>query len=126
MITLLFNDALCLLQSVIQKHAFTFRIRNYTCQMPCFLSWYFIYFQHRYYVLAQHDDINIANIGGLRWQMVLCLMFSWLVVFLCIARGIKTSGKVSTVACLCSADALCIHVFKYTYMHYVLYERKLH
>ena len=32
--------------------------------------------------------------GGLRWQLVLCLLATWLLTFLCLCKGIKSSGKV--------------------------------
>lgn len=32
--------------------------------------------------------------GNVNWDVALCLLLSWLVVFLCLINGIKTSGKV--------------------------------
>lgn len=29
-----------------------------------------------------------------RWQLVLCLLLAWIVIFVCLSRGIKSSGKV--------------------------------
>ncbi|KAF8569556.1 hypothetical protein P879_06633, partial [Paragonimus westermani] len=37
---------------------------------------------------------GIEHMGTVRWQMALCLLLAWLIIFLCIFRGIKTSGKV--------------------------------
>ncbi|XP_064625183.1 sodium- and chloride-dependent glycine transporter 1-like [Lineus longissimus] len=37
---------------------------------------------------------GIDSTGGLRWQLVVCHLVGWLVVFLCVIKGIKTSGKV--------------------------------
>ncbi|XP_038056296.1 sodium- and chloride-dependent glycine transporter 1-like isoform X2 [Patiria miniata] len=37
---------------------------------------------------------GIDDLGPVRWQMALCLLLSWVVVFLCICRGVKSSGKV--------------------------------
>ena len=34
------------------------------------------------------------NVGNLRWQLVLCLLGAWIIVCLCLIRGIKSSGKV--------------------------------
>ena len=48
----------------------------------------------RYYVLGYSNDTNIANIGEVRWHLTLCLLLSWIIVFLCVMKGIKTSGKV--------------------------------
>ena len=37
---------------------------------------------------------GIEDIGGLNWELVLCLAAAWILVFLCMVRGIKSSGKV--------------------------------
>ncbi|XP_056018102.1 sodium- and chloride-dependent glycine transporter 1-like isoform X2 [Ostrea edulis] len=47
-------------------------------------------------VLDVSDGID--NPGGIRWQLLLCLLASSLVVFFCLFKGIKTSGKVVYVA----------------------------
>ncbi|KAL3886790.1 hypothetical protein ACJMK2_026762 [Sinanodonta woodiana] len=36
---------------------------------------------------------NIQDIGSLRWQLVLCLLLAWILVAVCLAKGIKSSGK---------------------------------
>ncbi|OWF53371.1 sodium- and chloride-dependent glycine transporter 2-like [Mizuhopecten yessoensis] len=41
---------------------------------------------------------NIDTMGGIRWQLALGLFAAWLAVFLCLIKGIKTSGKVVYVA----------------------------
>ncbi|XP_022337036.2 sodium- and chloride-dependent glycine transporter 1-like [Crassostrea virginica] len=47
-------------------------------------------------VLDLSDGIDSP--GTLRWQLLLCLMAAWFAVFLCLFKGIKTSGKVVYVA----------------------------
>ncbi|XP_074651334.1 sodium- and chloride-dependent glycine transporter 2-like isoform X2 [Tubulanus polymorphus] len=37
---------------------------------------------------------GISDIGGLRWQLVLCLLAAWTIIFLCVIKGFKSSGKV--------------------------------
>ncbi|KAK7505779.1 hypothetical protein BaRGS_00003050 [Batillaria attramentaria] len=37
---------------------------------------------------------GIDQSDGIKWKMLLCLLFSWLVVYFCICKGIKSSGKV--------------------------------
>ena len=32
--------------------------------------------------------------GELQWELALCLFFAWVVIYLCICKGIKSSGKV--------------------------------
>ena len=34
------------------------------------------------------------QIGEIKWDLSLCLLLSWIIVFLCLFRGIKSSGKV--------------------------------
>ncbi|XP_033632370.1 sodium- and chloride-dependent glycine transporter 1-like [Asterias rubens] len=43
-------------------------------------------------VLDESDGIH--NLGPIRWEMALCLLLAWFVVFLCICKGVKSSGKV--------------------------------
>ncbi|XP_072036793.1 sodium- and chloride-dependent glycine transporter 2-like [Amphiura filiformis] len=46
----------------------------------------------------EHGVLGITNglhdMGGMNWQLMLCFLFTWLLVFVCIAKGIKSSGKV--------------------------------
>ncbi|XP_013387884.1 sodium- and chloride-dependent glycine transporter 1 isoform X2 [Lingula anatina] len=44
------------------------------------------------YVLGITDDIS--DFGGMQWYNVGCLCLAWLLVFLALRKGIKTSGKV--------------------------------
>ncbi|KAF8570663.1 hypothetical protein P879_06694 [Paragonimus westermani] len=37
---------------------------------------------------------GIEQVGNIQWELALCLLLVWTVIFLCICRGIKTSGKV--------------------------------
>ncbi|XP_046545031.1 LOW QUALITY PROTEIN: sodium- and chloride-dependent transporter XTRP3-like [Haliotis rubra] len=37
---------------------------------------------------------GIDDADGVKWKMLLCLIFSWIVVYCCICKGIKSSGKV--------------------------------
>nr|AVW80137.1 sodium- and chloride-dependent taurine transporter [Fasciola hepatica] len=40
---------------------------------------------------------GIEHLGPVRWDLALCLLLAWIIVFLCIFKGIKTSGKVMYV-----------------------------
>ncbi|XP_064645225.1 sodium- and chloride-dependent glycine transporter 2-like [Lineus longissimus] len=44
------------------------------------------------FVLGQSDGLE--NMGQIRWQLALCLLLAWVVIFLCLVKGIKSSGKV--------------------------------
>ncbi|CAL9689121.1 unnamed protein product [Knipowitschia caucasica] len=46
----------------------------------------------KHYVLNISDDIG--NFGEVRLPILGCLAISWVVVFLCLIRGVKSSGKV--------------------------------
>lgn len=47
----------------------------------------------RHYVLDISD--GIGDLGEVRLPILGCLAVSWVVVFLCLIRGVKSSGKVS-------------------------------
>ncbi|CAG0892168.1 unnamed protein product [Darwinula stevensoni] len=34
------------------------------------------------------------QLGEIRWDLALCLLLSWIIVFLCLMKGVKSSGKV--------------------------------
>lgn len=36
---------------------------------------------------------DISDIGGIKWKLAVCLLVAWTLVFLCMLRGIKISGK---------------------------------
>ncbi|XP_072230715.1 sodium- and chloride-dependent GABA transporter 2-like [Leuresthes tenuis] len=38
---------------------------------------------------------GIDDIGSLRWELVLCLILSWIICYFCIWKGIKSTGKVA-------------------------------
>uniref|UniRef100_A0A1I8INB2 Transporter n=1 Tax=Macrostomum lignano TaxID=282301 RepID=A0A1I8INB2_9PLAT len=48
------------------------------------------YFNHE--VLKTSSDIN--KFGSPDWKLVLCLLLSWIVIYCCMVKGIKSSGKV--------------------------------
>ena len=55
------------------------------------LDWYLC----RYVVLGSTDSTNIGNIGEVQWHLALCLLAGWVLVYVCIIKGVKSSGKVS-------------------------------
>ncbi|XP_074655433.1 sodium- and chloride-dependent glycine transporter 2-like [Tubulanus polymorphus] len=46
----------------------------------------------QYNVLELTD--RVEDLGGLRWQLVLCHTVGWLIVFACLCKGVRSSGKV--------------------------------
>ncbi|BES95385.1 transporter [Nesidiocoris tenuis] len=63
----------------------TGRIGNHPGSTPIEEFW-----EHR--VLRQSD--GITDIGGMQWELLVCLFFGWLIVYSVIYRGLHQSGKV--------------------------------
>ena len=49
---------------------------------------------YRREVLGVRNGTTIENLGAIQWKLCLSLILAWIIVFLCIAKGIKSSGKV--------------------------------
>lgn len=45
-------------------------------------------------VIQKSPGIDPEHVGSPIWQLSLCLLLSWLVVVLCLIKGVKSSGKV--------------------------------
>ena len=43
-------------------------------------------------VLNESDGIE--NMGAFQWKLTLCLLTAWIIIFLCLIKGIKSSGRV--------------------------------
>ena len=39
-------------------------------------------------------DVYGDNFGPPNWELVLCLAGAWLLIFLCLSRSVKSTGKV--------------------------------
>ncbi|XP_029005744.1 solute carrier family 6 member 22, tandem duplicate 1 isoform X2 [Betta splendens] len=37
---------------------------------------------------------SVHELGGLRWELVLCLLLSWVICYFCVWKGVKSTGKV--------------------------------
>jgi cytosine/uracil/thiamine/allantoin permease len=49
---------------------------------------------------------GIDNMGGIRLELLICLIVAWILVFLCLCKGVKSSGKVRIFPyqkCICKA-----------------------
>lgn len=46
------------------------------------------------FVLRLHESDGIDNINGISLKNVICLFFAWVLIFFCLMKGIKSSGKV--------------------------------
>ena len=45
-------------------------------------------------MLGIEEDTTWENYGGLRWQLILCLLGAWIIVCSCLIKGVQSSGKV--------------------------------
>ncbi len=44
------------------------------------------------YVLEMSDGME--NMGSVNWKLALCLLLAWIIIFVCLIRGIRSLGKV--------------------------------
>lgn len=38
---------------------------------------------------------DLSEPGEMNWQMILCLVSTWIIVYFCIWKGVKSTGKVT-------------------------------
>lgn len=54
-----------------------------------------------YFYLSSNNVLGISaglhEVGHLKWQLVLSLLAAWTLVGICLIKGIKSQGKVSTL-----------------------------
>ena len=41
-----------------------------------------------------NESEGIENMGAFQWKLTLCLLTAWIIIFLCLIKGIKSSGRV--------------------------------
>ena len=61
--------------------------------VTCLFIYLYNSFHHSRKVLRITDGIE--DLGGLNWELVGCLSLAWILTYLCIVKGVKTTGKVS-------------------------------
>lgn len=47
-----------------------------------------------------HISGDLGDPGEISWQLTLCLLVTWVIVYFCIWKGVKSTGKV-TGMCVC-------------------------
>lgn len=62
----------------------------------CQISGTVSYFWYRQTLNITSD---ISNTGTVQWKLFLCLVACWATVYLCVIRGIESTGKVSCTVC---------------------------
>jgi solute carrier family 6 amino acid transporter-like protein 5/7/9/14 len=40
------------------------------------------------------ESEGLEHMGAIQWKLALCLFAAWVIIFLCLIKGIKSSGKV--------------------------------
>ena len=60
---------------------------------------FFLQFAQNISVFISYRVLRLSNglnePGQVNWDLALCLLLAWIICYLCVSRGIKTSGKVS-------------------------------
>ena len=46
------------------------------------------------FVLRLHESDGFNDLGGISLKLAICLLLAWVVIFFCLMKGIKSSGKV--------------------------------
>lgn len=53
-----------------------------------------------FYRLPRHRMLDqtsgIEEMGTIRWELLLILILAWIIIYLCIFKGVKSTGKVRT------------------------------
>ena len=53
-----------------------------------------MHYRYYWYTSAAEATENIDVAARFNWQMFLCLLLAWVVIYLCLFKGIQSSGKV--------------------------------
>ncbi|KAJ8297875.1 hypothetical protein KUTeg_024406 [Tegillarca granosa] len=52
-----------------------------------------------FYNRVLHRSGNLSHLGDIQWELALCLLLSWFIVFVCLVKGIRFSGKKRHFGC---------------------------
>ena len=55
-------------------------------------------------MLRLYESTGMGDLGQVHWDLVLCLLAAWTIVFLCLIKGIKSSGEVKLL-CTCVVES---------------------
>lgn len=56
---------------------------------------------------------GIDDFGTPKWDMTLCLLLAWILCFLCLLKGIKTTGKVGFQQLLISSQRISFNLISF-------------
>ena len=68
----------------------------------------YVFYPNRRNVLEIHKSSGLKNVGGVRWQLMLCLFLIFTIVYFSLWKGVKTSGKVTCCSCLTEPKDHCV------------------
>ncbi|OAF67264.1 hypothetical protein A3Q56_05011 [Intoshia linei] len=60
------------------------------------------------HVLGNCYSEGIGDLGPINWKMALCLLGAWVLIFLCLCRGIKSSGRIKVRLIVIRCIEICI------------------
>ncbi len=69
-----------------------------------------LFYCNRYKALSITDGLD--QMGSIKWELVLCLLASWILVFFCLVRGVRSVGKVTShhIITLCYEVNACYNI----------------
>ena len=57
-----------------------------------------------FYKTTLNISPSIEDLGdGVQWKLFGCLLLSWVLVYLCVIKGVKSSGKVTFITSMCES-----------------------
>lgn len=82
------------------------------------LLWYVLPIRRR--VLKISDGIE--HMGGVRWELAMCLALAWFICYFCIWKGPKSTGKVHHIHCVLPwFQALCMRTVRFILRNFSLH-----
>ena len=82
---------------------------------------FFLQFAQKTSVFISYRVLRLSNglnePGPVNWDLALCLLLAWIICYLCVSRGVKTSGKVSK-------HLFCVKPSSYDLLLQDLFEKK--
>ncbi|KAM5292061.1 sodium- and chloride-dependent transporter XTRP3 [Ctenodactylus gundi] len=73
--------------------------------------------QYFWYRQTLNISPSIQDSGAVQWELALCLVLAWLLVYLCILRGTESTGKVAYVTALLPYVVLLIYLIRGLTLH---------
>ncbi|XP_008577429.1 PREDICTED: sodium- and chloride-dependent transporter XTRP3 [Galeopterus variegatus] len=73
--------------------------------------------QYFWYRKTLNISPSIQDNGGVQWELALCLILAWLVVYLCILRGTESTGKVVYFTALLPYCVLIVYLVRGLTLH---------